>query len=168
LFLDSCRVPDPRSMSRQTSIHPSVTIGALAPISEGIQDLCLLHSFAHFTIQPLYRLCEYWRAFSSRVLGDSISSYGYVLTLNTAPPDKNLCDITHFARYRYGELADLEMPPVVKEVNTFIPGDYRSTQQVCNSEEIPGSNLVYTPEDTIEAIHELQRSFNGVRASLSP
>jgi len=94
--------------------------------------------------------------------------YGYVLTSNTAPPGKNLCDITHFARYRYGELADLEMPPVVKEVNTFIPGDYRSTEQVNNSGEIPGSNLVYTPEDTIEAIHELQRSFNGVRARLSP
>ena len=39
-------------------------------------------------------------------------------------------DITFFSSYRYDEICDIEFPLAVKEVNSWIPADFRSKQEI--------------------------------------
>jgi len=60
----------------------------------------------------------------------SFPPFGYVLTIDSGPPDDRLFEITHFARYRYNDFKVQEMKPVVLDTPTFVPGDYRTPQEV--------------------------------------
>ncbi len=56
--------------------------------------------------------------------------FGYVMTLDTEPPDRRLFEITHFARYDYNDLvvAPLHLP--VLPTHLSFPGDYRTMEQI--------------------------------------
>ncbi len=56
--------------------------------------------------------------------------FGYVFTIDSEIPDRRLFEITHFSRYRYDDLKVLEMRPVVLDTPTFVPGDYRTPEEV--------------------------------------
>src|ERR671939_205972 len=54
----------------------------------------------------------------------SCPPYGYVMTLDSAPPDERLVEITHFSRHGYYELADINLKLPVLPTHTLVPGDY--------------------------------------------
>jgi hypothetical protein len=60
----------------------------------------------------------------------SFPPFGYVMTLDSEPPDDRLFEITHFSRYRYDDFKVLEMRPVVLDTPTLVPGDYRTPEEV--------------------------------------
>lgn len=56
--------------------------------------------------------------------------FGYVMTLDSPPPDHRLCEITHFSHYTPRDYRDVSMRiPVLDTVST-LPGDYRSAQEL--------------------------------------
>jgi len=71
---------------------------------------------------------------------------GYVLTVDSPPPDKRLMEITHFARYGYNEFKVMELRmPVLPVHVSFVPGDYRSAKEIeeqarRSKEEMSGSS----------------------------
>jgi hypothetical protein len=56
--------------------------------------------------------------------------YGYVLALNSHPPDPRLIEISHFARYGYNELARIGLRLPVLPTHLYFPGDYRTKEQI--------------------------------------
>lgn len=60
----------------------------------------------------------------------SYPPYGYVMTIDSKPPDDRLFEITHFAGYEYGELAELALDLPVLPVHTPFPGDYRTKEEI--------------------------------------
>jgi hypothetical protein len=60
----------------------------------------------------------------------SYPPYGYLLVFDNAPPDARLFEITHFARYDYGEFDVLELRLPVLPTHTAFPGDYRTREQI--------------------------------------
>lgn len=56
--------------------------------------------------------------------------FGYVMTLDSLPSEQRLYDITYFSRYAYNEFAVLHIKMPVLPIETFIPGDYRSTPEI--------------------------------------
>lgn len=83
-----------------------------------------------------------FRSMGMTVLGDlqhhtrslltetSFPPFGYVLTIRSPPPDKRLVEITHFTSYRYNDWKDLWLRIPFLPVNTWVPGDYRTLEQV--------------------------------------
>ena len=55
---------------------------------------------------------------------------GYVLLLDSAPPDERLVDISFFADYRYNDWKEFSFRLPVLPIYTAYPGDYRSRDQV--------------------------------------
>jgi hypothetical protein len=56
--------------------------------------------------------------------------YGYVLTLDSHPPDRRLIEITHFARYRYRDFVVTGLKLPVLPTHLYFPGDYRTREQI--------------------------------------
>ena len=56
--------------------------------------------------------------------------FGYVLSLDSEPPDDDLLDISGFAHYRYKEWTDVQLRLRAKEIYSWLPGDYRSREEV--------------------------------------
>jgi len=58
--------------------------------------------------------------------------FGYVLTLNSDPPDERLEDITFFANYPYNEFKVITINFPVLETHLPHPGDYRTRNEIPN------------------------------------
>lgn len=56
--------------------------------------------------------------------------FGYVLTIDTEPPARGLCDITHFSRYPYNVQESLPIKAPVLPTYLNLPGDYRSKKEI--------------------------------------
>jgi hypothetical protein len=56
----------------------------------------------------------------------SFPPYGYMMTLYSEPQDSRLCEITHFARYNYFDIAQLALSLSVLPTHGPALGDYRS------------------------------------------
>lgn len=56
--------------------------------------------------------------------------FGYVLTIRSPPPDERLVEITHFARDSYKDWHDVWLRIPFLPVNTWVPGDYRTLDEV--------------------------------------
>ena len=55
---------------------------------------------------------------------------GYMLTIDSDPPDRRLTEITHFSRYSYDDFRMIQLnPPVLPTVMPF-HGDYRTAEEV--------------------------------------
>lgn len=56
--------------------------------------------------------------------------FGYVMTLDSEPPDHRLFEITHFARYDYDDMRVVPLHlPVLPTLLSF-PGDYRTIDEI--------------------------------------
>jgi hypothetical protein len=66
--------------------------------------------------------------------------YGYVLTLDSPPPDPRLVSISHFARYDYNEFRTFPMQLPVLPTFLTLPGDYRTRSEI---EITKTKNLLY-------------------------
>ena len=61
---------------------------------------------------------------------------GYVMTLDSSPPDQDLFDITFFADSDFNDYREITLQIPYKEVYTGIPGDYRAKSEI----KIPPQN----------------------------
>ncbi len=68
---------------------------------------------------------------TARVLSEvTLSPLGYVLSLNSAPPDNRLVEFTFMARYHYNDWKHISLRLPVLPVFTYVPGDYRDRKTV--------------------------------------
>jgi len=63
----------------------------------------------------------------------SFAPYGYVLCLDSIPPDNRLFEITHFSRYGYNELASIALEMKVLPTFLALPGDYRTKEEIIDA-----------------------------------
>lgn len=61
---------------------------------------------------------------------------GYVMTIDSGPPDPRLFEITHFCRYGYYEVVQAEIRASVLPVATPFPGDYRTPAEIAEAAAI--------------------------------
>jgi hypothetical protein len=61
--------------------------------------------------------------------------FGYVMTIDSEPPDGRLFEITHFARYFYNEFAVVPLKLPVLPTHLLFPGDYRDKDQIRKDRE---------------------------------
>ena len=60
----------------------------------------------------------------------SFPPWGYLFCFDSPPTDRRLIDISFFSRYRYNDWKDITLNIPVLPVETWIPGDYRSREEV--------------------------------------
>ena len=60
----------------------------------------------------------------------SFPPWGYLLCIDSPPPDRRLIDISFFGKYRYNDWKEISLNIPVLPVHTWIPGDYRSRSEV--------------------------------------
>jgi hypothetical protein len=56
--------------------------------------------------------------------------FGYLMTLDSEPPDKRLFEITHFSRYDYNEFKVMTLKLPVLPTHLAYPGDYRTKEEI--------------------------------------
>lgn len=56
--------------------------------------------------------------------------FGYVMSLNSPPPDPRLVDITSMASFSQGERLTFSLELPALQVNSFLPGDFRSDAEI--------------------------------------
>jgi len=92
--------------------------------------------FAYYTLSPRIRQIGISGRIdfaTSRVDVRSEMSYppfGYVLTVNSAPPDDRLTDITYCAQFGYNEFRVMPLRLALLPVQSMYPGDYRNRKQI--------------------------------------
>jgi hypothetical protein len=55
---------------------------------------------------------------------------GYLMTIESIPPDNRLIDISFMARFHYHDWKHIALRLPVLPIYTFIPGDYRDREHV--------------------------------------
>ena len=60
----------------------------------------------------------------------SYTPFGYLMTIDSEPPDNRLFEITNFSKYSYNEFKVLTLHPKVLPTHLLIPGDYRSKKEI--------------------------------------
>jgi hypothetical protein len=68
---------------------------------------------------------DVYKGTSSFIAEISYPPFGYVMTLDSLPPDKQVVEISGFARYGYYELASISRRFPVLQTYMPMPGDYR-------------------------------------------
>lgn len=61
--------------------------------------------------------------------------FGYVMTLNSDPPDQRLFSISHFAQYGYNDYDYIKLYPPILPTHVYLPGDYRSKNKILQAVE---------------------------------
>jgi hypothetical protein len=56
--------------------------------------------------------------------------FGYVMTLDSEPPDGRLAEISHFARYDYNEVVSIPVQLPILPTYLAFPGDYRDKAEI--------------------------------------
>lgn len=73
---------------------------------------------------------------SARIFSEiAFPPFGYVLSIDSTPPDPRLIDISFFANYRNNDWKDITLNIPVLPVYTPFPGDYRSRETVIAQSE---------------------------------
>jgi len=60
----------------------------------------------------------------------SYPPFGYLMTIDSGPPDAPVADITFFASYGFDQLKTLSMHYPIYPTYTIFPGDYRSMDKI--------------------------------------
>ncbi len=71
---------------------------------------------------------------------------GFLMTLNSPPPDNRLFEITDFSQYTYDEPRDLTIYPPILPTHMLLPGDYRTAKQI-QEDYIKNSRGIWTPPE---------------------
>ena len=56
--------------------------------------------------------------------------FGYVMTIDSEPPDDRLFEITNFSRFSYNEFKVMDIKMPVLPIHTAMPGDYRTKEEI--------------------------------------
>jgi hypothetical protein len=80
------------------------------------------------------------KASETRILSEiTFPPYGYVMTIESNPPDPRLLDITLFSKYRYNDHAVKALRFVVLPTHSIYPGDYRTKEEIEKGSKASGS-----------------------------
>ncbi|WP_342419258.1 hypothetical protein [Paenibacillus sp. FSL H8-0168] len=60
----------------------------------------------------------------------SFPPMGYIMTINSDPPDERLFEITHFARYGYNQFDTVHLKLHNLPVNYYLPADFRTVDEI--------------------------------------
>lgn len=71
--------------------------------------------------------------------------FGYVLSIDSDPPDERLAEVTFFRRYLFNELARLEVRLPVLPSHLAYPGDYRSKTEILAQRQLTQAALARMP-----------------------
>lgn len=70
-------------------------------------------------------ILDIYKGTSSFIAEITFPPFGYVMTLDSLPPDRQVVEISGFARYGYNELASISRRFPVLQTYMPMPGDYR-------------------------------------------
>jgi hypothetical protein len=69
--------------------------------------------------------------------------FGFIMTLDSYPPDDRLVDISYFARYNYNHFDIFHLKLPVLPVNFYLPGDFRTREEIMKAyKENTSQNVV--------------------------
>ena len=88
--------------------------------------------FRYFGIQSFFRVHKGKLTTMSEI---NYPPYGYVMTLDSDPPDRNQVEITHFSKYGYNEYDTKAMRLPVLPTHLPLPGDYRSKEEIIKEDK---------------------------------
>ncbi|MGG6311547.1 hypothetical protein [Paenibacillus macerans] len=60
----------------------------------------------------------------------SFPPVGYLMTIDSDPPDERLTEITHFSRYGYDDFDIVYLKMKKLPINYILPGDFRTKEQI--------------------------------------
>ena len=60
----------------------------------------------------------------------SFPPFGYLMTVDSSPPDSRLAEVSHFSRFQYDEQRTLYLQFPFLPVVSPLPGDYRSVDEI--------------------------------------
>ena len=60
----------------------------------------------------------------------SCPPFGYVMTINSKPPDRRLFEITHFSKYGYYEIVDMKLKINALTTDAILPGLYFDNDEI--------------------------------------
>ncbi len=60
----------------------------------------------------------------------SYPPFGYLMTIDSEPPDPEVVDITFFSECAYNQLRTISMDYPVYPTHTFFPADYRNIEKI--------------------------------------
>lgn len=92
--------------------------------------------FTYFNTSPRYRrigtaaLMKLGRGGPILISEFAFPPYGYVMTIDSDPPDDRLFEITHFASRAEGEFEEFSFDLPLLPVHTPFPGDYRTRAEI--------------------------------------
>lgn len=92
--------------------------------------------FAYHTLSPLSRKTGVVGQGNVQTGGLQVFSevshppWGYVLGLGGTPPDPRLLEISGFSTFRYDDRAVIGLRPALLPVESYLPGDYRTKDQL--------------------------------------
>jgi hypothetical protein len=72
----------------------------------------------------------------------SFPPFGYVMTINSEPPNRHMVDISFFSRFERNEWVDINLKLPILSVYSIFPGDYRSRDEVVAQ---TAANIVANP-----------------------
>lgn len=96
-------------------------------IPDGLRFYAYYHAGGRTRMNPAMVIMDVEQQTQTLLSEIAFPPYGYVMTIDSPPPDERLVDITHFAFYRYDERAIVSLPlPLLETHLTWQSGDYRA------------------------------------------
>jgi len=114
--------------------HPELARFVLQPHSRFLPRQ--FRFFVYYNVEGRYRalpvsaLLDIRTGKSSTFSEITYPPFGYVMTIESGPPDDRLCEITEWTRYMYNSFEVLPLAIPLLPTHTFIGGDYRSKDQI--------------------------------------
>ena len=82
-------------------------------------------------VSVLGRLSDDGTSVQTKVFSEiTFPPFGFILALDSPPPDHALFDISFFAEYRYNDWRDVQLRLPAREIYLPLPGDYRSRDEI--------------------------------------
>ncbi|MGI8508576.1 MAG: hypothetical protein ACR2MQ_04555 [Gemmatimonadaceae bacterium] len=114
--------------------HPELAHFVLSPHSQLLPRK--LRFFVYYNCEGRYRTVPICALLDIKTKQMSVFTelcyppFGFVMAVDTPPPDDRLCEITAWARFKYSEFASLPLSIPVLPTYTFIGGDYRTKARI--------------------------------------
>ena len=92
--------------------------------------------FVYYNIEGIMRSTGIQSSIDVRTMNTTFMSeinyppYGYVMTLNSGPPDPRLVEITFFSESRYEDFRSMAIRLPVLPTHMWFPGDYRDKDEI--------------------------------------
>ena len=114
--------------------HPDLVKFVLSKHAQFIMPTTKI--YAYYSVSPRVRTTGVavsgdFSSGSFRVMSEfAFVPFGYLMTFDSDPPDRRLCDITGFSKFSYDDWQEIHVRLPVLPIYTYFPGDYRDKETV--------------------------------------